>query len=106
MQRPPMTPQALRVSPLIHAIWADTTGIESVPGVLASAHPAIFRAWRPPAQWTADIAPSPAHIARLRRRHNPRLIFDHERASLPLHRTPPIRRNDSPHAGRFSVDSR
>jgi hypothetical protein len=54
VQRPTAAREALRLSPLVQAGWADASRIEGIPLIAAGAEPFVFFAGRPTAERAAD----------------------------------------------------
>jgi hypothetical protein len=54
MRRPSAASEALGLSPLVKARWADASGVERVPLIAALAEPFVFLAGRPAAERAAD----------------------------------------------------
>jgi len=54
MRRPSAAREALSLSPLVKASWADASRIEGIPLISAGAKPFVFFAGRPAAEWAAD----------------------------------------------------
>ena len=54
VQRPTAAREALRLSPLVQAGWADASRIEGIPLIAAGAEPFVFFARRPTAERAAD----------------------------------------------------
>jgi hypothetical protein len=54
MRRPIAAREALGLSPLVKAGWADASGVERIPHIAARTEPLVFFTGRPAAERAAD----------------------------------------------------